>query len=160
MKFQRRPAPPPPSQKKPAITIIMTIMLRLLLPDIYPTHLPPSSHLFTRATKTLTTKTTDLCQLSILIKFLSHCVSSSQLSPSRCTGTTTTMERYVFKIMSTGEKWIKLFLSSEKVAIANHGLAVFFEYRKGSLPWKVASKTIPLKNLNYLQAKVGRAVCQ
>ena len=42
--------------------------------------------------------------------------TSVKLWPSRCTGTTTTMERYIFKIVSPGWKWIKLFISSEEVA--------------------------------------------
>ena len=47
-----------------------------------------------------------------MMKFLSHGVSSSQLSPSRCTRTTTTIERYGFKIMRAGGKWISKEVAS------------------------------------------------
>ena len=69
-------------------------------------------------------------QLNILMKFLSHCVSKRQLSPSKCTGTNTTMERYDFKITNPGGEWIKLFLSSKEVATATIGLAVASSARK------------------------------
>ena len=42
----------------------------------------------------------------------------------------------------------------------NHGLAVTLSARKVNWPDKSSVKQTPLKNLNYLQAKVGGAVTQ
>ena len=70
-------------------------------------------------------------------------MSSGQLSPSRCTRTTTAMERYVFKIMSPGGRkgggggrgaeWIKLSLSSEDVASATMD-SLFYTSSPGKVP--------------------------
>ena len=90
-------------------------------------------------------------KLNILMKFLSHGVSCSQILPSRCAGTTTT----VLKVMSPRGK---SFLSSKEFASATiDSLLLWVQERFHG--WKVADHNTS-QELNYLQAKVGGTVTQ